>query len=90
MRGPNSTAHMEVGELHSPPECCHSLFYSPHQVEQNIDKYRAFQQYFIKHNPAAMIQRARYNMDSLAPLTVDLDKEVFANLCKAVRRHSWD
>ena len=72
---------------------CKSTLYvhttiSPHcpQLEQNIGKYRVFQQYFMKHNPAAMIQRSRYNMDSLAPLTVNLDEEVFANLCRAVRR----
>ena len=39
----------------------------------------------MKHNPAAMIQRALYNMDSLAPLTVDLDPVLFASLCKTVR-----
>ena len=63
------------------------LPFPPHhpQLGQNIDKYRAFQQYFMKHNPAAMIQRALYNMDSLAPLTVDLDPVLFASLCKTVR-----
>ena len=38
-----------------------------------------------------MIQRARYNLDSLAPLTVDLDEKLFAKLFEAVRRQPcWD